>query len=146
MKPEKIRWLGQSSLQVNTNGAVWVTVDLTLIKSMILAQLDKVDVIFGKLNIAVITPEEMKTVIDTDNVAIGHGLWTLNMHLRTPFVQVSNPDDFLMYDTNVGIALGFAISYSGGGAMRVPEVNEISYARLTAGSMRRYEVFVHVVV
>ena len=128
-------------LLVNTNGSVWVQVDLINIRNMILHQLEQVETIFSDLGVEVITPEQMKTVEDTDNVAIGHGLWTLNRHLRTPFVNVSNAQDFLMCDTKLGIALGFASSYSGGGAMRVPEVNEVSYSRLTAGSIRRCVVY-----
>jgi hypothetical protein len=46
-------------------------------------------------------------------------------------------EEFIECDNRIGIALAFACSYSGGGAMRIPEVNEISLTRLTAGSVRR---------
>lgn len=136
IKPEKIRWLNPGVMQVNTKGTIWVTVEQVQIKDMISGQLDIVETIFGSLGIAVISSEEMQTVKDTDNVAIGHGLWTLNKHLRTPFVDVPDAQEFLMCDTKLGVALGFAASYSGGGAMRVPEVNEISFTRLASGSVR----------
>ena len=136
IKPEKIRWLKPGVMQVNTKGTIWVTVEHVQIKDMISRQLDIAENIFGSLGIAVISSEQMKTVKDTDNVAIGHGLWTLNKHLRTPFVDVPDVQEFLMCDTKLGIALGFAASYSGGGAMRVPEVNEISFTRLACGSVR----------
>jgi len=136
VKPEKIRWLDHQAMQVNTYGSVWVKVGFEDLRGMILNQLDRVESMFSELGIAVITPEEMRTVKDTDNVALGHGLWSLNRHLRTPFVHVSNEQQFLLYDTRIGVALGFASSYSGGGSMRVPEVNEVSYTRLTAGSTR----------
>lgn len=136
VKPEKIRWLNNGKMQVNTKGTTWATVELVQIKDMITRQLDIVEGIFSTLGIAVISSEEMQTVTDADNIAIGHGLWTLNKQLRTPFVPVRDAREFLMYDTKLGVALGFMSSYSGGGAMRVPEVNEISFTRLTSGSVR----------
>lgn len=136
VKPEKIRWLNPGVLQVNTKGTIWITVQLVQIKNMISRQLDIVENIFAVLGIPVITSEEMQTVKDTDNIGIGHGVWTLNKHLRTKFVKVQDAQEFLMHDTKLGVALGFACSYSGGGAMRVPEVNEISFTRLTSGSVR----------
>ena len=136
VKPEKIRWLNPGVLQVNTKGTTWITVQLVQIKNMISRQLDIVENIFAVLGIPVITSEEMQTVKDTDNIGIGHGVWTLNKHLRTKFVKVQDAQEFLMHDTKLGVALGFACSYSGGGAMRVPEVNEISFTRLTSGSVR----------
>jgi hypothetical protein len=141
VKPEKIRWLGPGILQVNTYGTVWIKVEIMQIKDMILQQLDKVESMFEKLGVELITPQQMQTVTDTDNVSIGHGLWTLNKGLRTPFVQVASGQEFLEFDNRIGIALAFACSYSGGGAMRIPEVNEISLTRLTSGSVRRCALF-----
>jgi hypothetical protein len=60
----------------------------------------------------------------------------MNKHLRIPFVRVQSNAEFLDCDSRIGTALGFIVSYSGGGSMRIPEVNEISYVRLTAGSTR----------
>jgi hypothetical protein len=137
VKPEKVRWIGHEDMLVNTNTTVWVKIAITQIKEMILAQLDKVETIFGQLNIPIITPEQMRTVIDTDNVPVGHGLWTMNKHLRYRYPHISNAHRFLRCDTEIGVALGFACCYTGGGAMRVPEVNEISVTRMTSGSVRR---------
>jgi len=137
VKPEKIRWLAPGILQVNTNGTVWIKIETMQIRNMILQQLDKVESIFKSLGIEIITSQQMETVTDTDNVSIGHGLWTLNQGLRTPFLQVVSAEKYIEWDNRIGIALAFACSYSGGGAMRIPEVNEISLTRLTSGSVRR---------
>ena len=137
VKPEKVRWLTPGKLQVNTNGTVWIKIEIEQIRNMILQQLDKVESIFKKIGIEIITSRQMETVIDSDNVPIGHGLWTLNQGLRTPFLQLLSAEEFIECDNRIGIALAFACSYSGGGAMRIPEVNEISLTRLTAGSVRR---------
>jgi len=63
VKPEKVRWIGHEDMLVNTNTTVWVKIAITQIKEMILAQLDKVETIFGQLNIPIITPEDRKSVV-----------------------------------------------------------------------------------
>jgi hypothetical protein len=103
---------------------------------MIQEQVTIVENILSMLNIPIITSEELRTVRDTDSVGIGQGLWSMNKHLRIPFVRVQSNAEFLDCDSRIGTALGFIVSYSGGGSMRIPEVNEISYVRLTAGSTR----------
>jgi hypothetical protein len=137
VKPERVRWLGQGNLLVNTHTTVWVKVATRQIKEMIVEQLHKVENIFKELNIPIITPEQMRTVTDTDNVPVGHGLWSLNKNLRHLFPRINDAKHFLQCDTEIGVALGFACCYSGGGAMRIPEVNEISVTRITSGSVRR---------
>ena len=95
VKPEKIRWLAPGILQVNTNGTVWIKIETMQIRNMILQQLDKVESIFKSLGIEIITSQQMETVTDTDNVSIGHGLWTLNQGLRTPFLQVVSAEKYI---------------------------------------------------
>ena len=136
VKPEKIRWLENGALQVNTHGSVWISVCIEQLRIMIQEQVTIVENILSMLNIPIITSEELRTVRDTDSVGIGQGLWSMNKHLRIPFVRVQSNAEFLDCDSRIGTALGFIVSYSGGGSMRIPEVNEISYVRLTAGSTR----------
>jgi hypothetical protein len=136
VKPEKIRWLADGALQVNTQGSVWISVSIQQLRFMIQAQVEIVERIFEHLGIPIITTEELRTVRDTDSVGVGQGLWSMNKHLRVPVVRVQSDADFLDCDSRIGTALGFVVSYSGGGSMRIPEVNEISYVRLTAGSTR----------
>jgi hypothetical protein len=136
VKPEKIRWLDHESLQVNTNGTSWIKLTTIQICSMILNQIKVAEEIFESMEIPIITSDELRTVKDTDHVKIGGGLWSMNSHLRIPPVKIRNNAEFLDLDSRIGTALGFAVCYSGGGSMRIPEVNEISYSRLTAGSVR----------
>jgi hypothetical protein len=136
VKPEKIRWLDHGTLQVNTHGTTWIKLTTVQICCMILKQVKVAENIFESMGIPIITSDELRTVQDTDEVKIGGGLWSMNSHLRIPPVRIQNNEDFLELDSRIGTALGFAVCYSGGGSMRIPEVNEISYSRLTAGSIR----------
>jgi hypothetical protein len=79
----------------------------------------------------------LEHVQDNDTTSVGHGLWTSNQSLRTKTIgSPHSPKSILDADTSIGVALGMAISYTGGGAMRVPEIVDISVSKVSGGATR----------
>ena len=137
IKPQKIRWLEHGQLQVKTSGSTWIGCSIQAFKQLVIGQLDIAEEAFTALGIPLINPDEFESVRDADMVPVAHGLWTLNPSLRHRVGSSKTPQEILQADTVIGVALGLAACYTGGGAMRVPEVLAISVAKVSGGSTRR---------
>lgn len=136
-KPQKIRWLEGKNLQAKTTGSHWVSLSISDFKTLIEHQCDIAEKHLRELGVPLITPADLKCVQDSDAVPVSHGLWNLNPLLRTKTLRaIHTPKNILDADTSIGVALGIAVSYSGGGAMRVPAILDISVLRVSGGATR----------
>ena len=136
-KPEKIRWLGGDKLQAKVGGSKWIGFAIQDFKKMVEEQCDIAEKHLGRLGVPLISPADLEHVQDNDTTSVGHGLWTSNQSLRTKTIgSPHSPKSILDADTSIGVALGMAISYTGGGAMRVPEIVDISVSKVSGGATR----------
>ena len=141
-KPQKIRWLPGGNLQAKTAGSKWVGLSIPDYKTMIERQCDIAEKHLLDLGVPLVTPDELQCVQDSDTTPVAHGLWSLNPSLRlNNMCSVRTPKNILDADTSIGVALGIAISYSGGGAMRIPAILDISVVKVSGGATRslRYQ-------
>jgi len=136
-KPEKIRWLDGDKLQAKVGGSKWIGFAIQDFKKMVEEQCDIAEKHLGRLGVPLISPADLEHVQDNDTTSVGHGLWTSNQSLRTKTIgSPHSPKSILDADTSIGVALGIAISYTGGGAMRVPEIVDISVSKVSGGATR----------
>ena len=136
-KPEKIRWLDGDKLQAKAGGSKWIGFAIPDFKRMVEEQCDIAEKHLSRLGVPLISPADLEHVQDNDTTSVGHGLWTSNQSLRTKIIgSPHTPKSILDADTSIGVALGMAISYTGGGAMRVPEIVDISVAKVSGGATR----------
>jgi len=136
-KPEKIRWLDGDKLQAKVGGSKWIGFAIQDFKKMVEEQCDIAEKHLGRLGVPLISPADLEHVQDNDTTSVGHGLWTSNQSLRTKTIgSPHSPKSILDADTSIGVALGMAISYTGGGAMRVPEIVDISVSKVSGGATR----------
>jgi len=136
-KPEKIRWLDGGKLQAKTSGSKWIGFCISDFKKMVEEQCDIAENHLLQLGVPLISPADLEHVQDSDITSVGHGLWTSNQSLRTKSIGAQHtPKSILDADTSIGVALGMAVSYTGGGAMRVPEIVDISVAKVSGGATR----------
>jgi len=104
---------------------------------MVEEQCDIAEKHLSRLGVPLISPADLEHVQDNDTTSVGHGLWTYNQSLRTKIIgSPQTPKSILDADTSIGVALGTAISYTGGGAMRVPEIVDISVSKVSGGATR----------
>jgi hypothetical protein len=141
-KPQKIRWLPGGNLQAKTSGSKWVGLSISNYKQMIEQQCDIAEKHLLDLGVPLVTPDDLQRVQDSDTTPVAHGLWSLNPSLRMiNLCQLHTPKSILDADTSIGVALGIAVSYSGGGAMRIPAILDISVVKVSGGATRslRYQ-------
>jgi hypothetical protein len=142
-KPQKIRWLDRGNLQAKTTGSKWVSLSISCLKTMIEDQCDVAEQHLFQLGVPLIVPADLEFVQDSDETPVAHGLWNMNPSLRiNNLCSRHTPKSILDSDTSIGVALGMAVSYTGGGALRVPAILDISVAKVSGGATRslRYQV------
>lgn len=136
-KPQKIRWLPDGTLQAKTTGSKWVGISILDFKLMIEHQCDIAETQLIRMGVPLITPADLERVQDNDSTPVAHGLWNLNSSLRmNTLSSLHTPKSILDADTTIGVALGMAVSYSGGGAMRIPAILDISVVKVSGGATR----------
>jgi len=141
-KPEKIRWLEGGNMQAKTVGSKWVGLSLSDFKKMVEQQCDIAEKHLLHLDVTLITPADLERVQDSDSTPVGHGLWNMNLSLRMKTLSsLHTPRSIVDADTSIGIALGMAVSYTGGGALRVPAILDLSVVKVSGGATRslRYQ-------
>jgi len=140
-REERIRWKSNTEMSICTDPSsdTWVDVPLASIAAFIRSCHKEADDIMKSMGIQIFTQEELRGLKDPQKLPTGSGMMDANPEFSGDCEQLQLPFDnatVLQKCFDCGNRLGTAISYSGAGTMRTPQICAISIVDQNAGSSR----------
>ena len=140
-REERVRWKSDTEIAICTDPSsdTWVDVPLSRLAALPTKCQEEADDIIRRLGIQKFTAQELHELKDPQKVAIGTGMMEANMKFSSDFDSLQLPfddDTVLKMCFDCGNKIGIAMSYSGAGTMRTPQLCAISVVNTNAGSSR----------
>lgn len=140
-REERIRWKSNTEMSICTDlsSDTWVDVPLASIAAFIRSLHGEADDIMISMGIQIFTQEELRGLKDPQKMPSGSGMMDANPEFSGDFEELQLPFDnatVLKKCFECGNRIATAISYSGAGTTRTPQMCAISIVEQNAGSSR----------
>lgn len=140
-REDRIRWKSATEIAVCTDQSsdTWVDVPLSKLAALPRSRQEDADDIMKRLGIRKFTTQELHQLKDPQKVLVGSGMMDANIELCSDFDSLVLPfDDLTVLEMgfDCGNKIGIAITYSGAGTMRTPQLCSVSIVDTNAGSSR----------